>query len=170
MGSRGGGFLSLVVANGAIYNRIIIPGTTRLLTPRRGPGQARGDATRPPSPSPGGEGASRVGQPGRALPFLSATSPCPRLQLNPLSLLQGHRLGFALLSSPPAEDAGAAPLAAGATRQDRGHAAAGLPVSLPPAEEQRRFGAGAQSQASPGSSSPRAPQGPGLARRARGRQ
>lgn len=111
-----------------------------------------------------------MGQPGGALPFLSATSPCPRLQLNPLSLLQGHRLGFALLSSPPAEDARAAPLAAGATRQDRGHAAAGLPVSLPPAEEQRRFGAGAQSQASPGSSSPRAPQGPGLARRARGRQ
>lgn len=34
--------MSLVVANGAIYNRIVIPGKTRLLTPRRGTGQGGG--------------------------------------------------------------------------------------------------------------------------------
>lgn len=57
MGSRGGGFLSLVVANGAIYNRIVIPGKTRLLTPRQGDQAGRGDLPQPPLPLPAGEGA-----------------------------------------------------------------------------------------------------------------
>lgn len=48
MGSRGGGFLSLVVANGAIYNRIVIPGKTQLLTPHRGARQDRRNLAQPP--------------------------------------------------------------------------------------------------------------------------
>lgn len=49
--------MSLVVANGAIYNRIVIPGKTRLLTPRQGDQAGRGDLTQPPLPFPAGEGA-----------------------------------------------------------------------------------------------------------------
>lgn len=62
MGSRGGGFLSLVVANGAIYNRIIIPGKTRLLTP------CRGDLAQPPLPFPAEERPNGAELEGGSLP------------------------------------------------------------------------------------------------------
>lgn len=50
--------MSLVVANGAIYNRIVIPGKTQLLTPHRGARQDRGDLAQPPLSFPAGEGAN----------------------------------------------------------------------------------------------------------------
>lgn len=105
MGSRGGGFLSLVVANGAIYNRVVIPGKTRLLTPHRGTGQGGGIWL---SPLRWGRGKRcRAGgrQPARALPSPPAGSPCSRVRLTPSCLLQGHSPCpcpcLALLSSPP---------------------------------------------------------------------
>lgn len=58
MGSIGGGFLSLVVANGAIYNRIVIPGKTQLLTPHWGARQDRGNLAQAPLSFPAGEGAN----------------------------------------------------------------------------------------------------------------
>lgn len=90
MGSRGGGFLSLVVANGAIYNRIVIPGTTRLSAPHRGPGRA----------------GAQQGSP---------IELCPRLCCTPSSPLGAGLagLGFALLPSRSRFLAGAAPRAVG---------------------------------------------------------
>lgn len=72
MGSRGGGFLSLVVANGAIYNRIVIPGKTQLLTPHRGARQDRGNLVQAPLSFPAGEGAN-----GEELEGGSLSEPCP---------------------------------------------------------------------------------------------
>lgn len=50
--------MSLVVANGAIYNRIVIPGKTQLLTPHRGARQDRGNLAQSPLSFPAGEGAN----------------------------------------------------------------------------------------------------------------
>lgn len=147
--------MSLVVANGAIYNRIIIPGTTRLLTPRRGPGQAGGLQLGPFRPPQAGKGQAERGSLAGCCPPSWPRIPARGSGLTPF--LSSRATGSALLCFPPLWPR--TPLAVGATRQDHGHAAAGLPVSLPLAEEQRGFGAGAQSPASPGSSSPRAPQG-----------
>lgn len=72
MGSRGGGFLSLVVANGAIYNRIVIPGKTQLLTPHRGARQDRGNLAQSPLSFPAGEGAN-----GEELERGSLSEHCP---------------------------------------------------------------------------------------------
>lgn len=72
MGSRGGGFLSLVVANGAIYNRIVIPGKTQLLTPHQGPRQDRGNLAQPPLSFPAGKGAN-----GEELERGSLSEHCP---------------------------------------------------------------------------------------------
>lgn len=89
MGSRGGGFLSLVVANGAIYNRIFIPRKTQLLTPHRGARQDRGNLAQPPLSLPAGEGANGKEVEGRSLselPSPLAQSACLRVWLIPVLL------------------------------------------------------------------------------------
>lgn len=97
MGSRGGGFLSLVVANGAIYNRIIIPGKTRLLTPCRGIwlGPLRLSRLR--------KGQNEQSWREAACPsaaLSTASSACSRVWLIPSCLHQGSSPCLALLSSP----------------------------------------------------------------------
>lgn len=64
--------MSLVVANGAIYNGIVIPGKTQLLTPHRGARQDRRNLAQPPLSFPAGEGAN-----GEVLEGGSLSEPCP---------------------------------------------------------------------------------------------
>lgn len=102
MGSRGGGFLSLVVANGAIYNRIVIPRKTQLLTPHRGARQDRGNLAQPPLSLPAGERANGKELEGGSLselPSPLAGSACSRVWLIPV-LLQATAPSLPCLALP----------------------------------------------------------------------
>lgn len=98
--------MSLVVANGAIYNRIVIPGKTRLLTPRRGTGQGGGGSGSAPFAFPSWGRGKRCGaggrQPARALPPPLPRSARSRVRPSPSCLLQGRSPCpcLALLSPP----------------------------------------------------------------------
>lgn len=100
--------MSLVVANGAIYNRVVIPGKTRLLTPHRGTGQGGGIWLSPLCLSQLGNGQTvRSWREAACQSAASppAGSPCSRVRPTPSCRLQG-RSPFpcpclALLSAPP---------------------------------------------------------------------
>lgn len=138
--------MSLVVANGAIYNRIVIPGKTRLLTPRRGTGQGGGGSGSAPFAFPSWGRGKRCGaggrQPARVLPSPLPRSVRSRVRPSPSCLLQGRSPCpcLTLLSPPGSLCWPRMPERLPAPKQDSGEAAGtgrdgrdgmALPVALP---------------------------------------